>query len=421
MASAKLESTRWPGIYRRGDRWAYDWTDTTGKRRRGTADSREAASAAKAREEERARRGETPGAAVRGVTLNAYALDLFGADLDRPPGVTPARGRYTGRRGAIRDATLSDYRRDLERYILPELGRKPLARLNAPDLARLAATLAARDGDDYLADRTIRRIFAPLGALLATAVEEGATASNPARDVRLPSGRDALRRFDEDADDGDDPAPGRARALTQEQLDAFLLVVDTRWRVFFELLAATGLRVSEAIALRWRDMQLDGERPCVRVRRARVRGVYGPPKSRHGVRDVPLGFELVRALRARQTASEWPRVDDLVFPSLAGTPMSDANLRHRTLNPAAEEAGVPWAGFHAFRHYCASALIADGRNIVQVARWLGHHSPSFTLDVYAHLMDDGVGAPLDAGGVTPGSRSTFREPSVGLDVLDANG
>jgi len=78
-----------------------------------------------------------------------------------------------------------------------------------------------------------------------------------------------------------------------------------------------------------------------------------------------------------------------------GTPMLAENLHRRVLKPAAQEAGVPWAGFHAFRHYCASALIADGRNVVQVSRWLGHHSPSFTLDVYAHLMDDGVGAPLE--------------------------
>lgn len=58
---------------------------------------------------------------------------------------------------------------------------------------------------------------------------------------------------------------------------------------------------------------------------------------------------------------------------------------------------MPWAGFHSFRHTTASMLIADGRNIVQVSRWLGHHSPSFTLDVYAHLMDEGVGDALDLG------------------------
>jgi integrase len=77
--------------------------------------------------------------------------------------------------------------------------------------------------------------------------------------------------------------------------------------------------------------------------------------------------------------------------------MDDGNLRARTLKPAAEEVGVPWAGFHSFRHTCASMLIAEGRNIVQVSRWLGHHSPSFTLDVYAHLMDEGVGNALVIG------------------------
>ena len=75
--------------------------------------------------------------------------------------------------------------------------------------------------------------------------------------------------------------------------------------------------------------------------------------------------------------------------------MDQGNLYHRTLRPAAGEAGVPGAAFHAFRHSCASMLIAEGRNIVQVSRWLGHHSPSFTLDVYAHLMDEGVGEPLE--------------------------
>ena len=55
-------------------------------------------------------------------------------------------------------------------------------------------------------------------------------------------------------------------------------------------------------------------------------------------------------------------------------------------------------------------LIAEGRNIVQVSRWLGHHSPSFTLDVYAHLMDEGVGAPLAdcSGGVSLVDRDRER-------------
>jgi integrase len=191
------------------------------------------------------------------------------------PDTKLARGRYQGRKGAIRDNTRAEYRGDLERYWLPELGGRAVAKLNTRDLS---AVIAARAGDDCLADRTLRRLFAPVAALLATAVEEDYVKHNVARDVRLPSGRDAPRWFDEDAnDEDDDPAPGKARALTRDQLAAFVLVVDPRWRLFFELLAATGLHVSEAIPLRWRDLALDGSRPIVRVRRARVCGAYGPP------------------------------------------------------------------------------------------------------------------------------------------------
>ena len=59
-------------------------------------------------------------------------------------------------------------------------------------------------------------------------------------------------------------------------------------------------------------------------------------------------------------------------------------------------------------------LIAEGRNIVQVSRWLGHHSPSFTLDVYAHLMDEGMGDALVLRGDTPRSDSATRERSAAL-------
>jgi integrase len=82
-----------------------------------------------------------------------------------------------------------------------------------------------------------------------------------------------------------------------------------------------------------------------------------------------------------------------VFPTSVGTVHRPENLR-RALMPLAQGV-VSWLGFHALRHGFASALIEDGRNIVQISRLLGHHSPSFTLATYAHLMDDGVGGPLE--------------------------
>jgi integrase len=132
----------------------------------------------------------------------------------------------------------------------------------------------------------------------------------------------------------------------------------------------------------------------VRVRRALVKGRVEPPKSRHGRRDVPLDQELVREFRRRRQQSEWAGDEDLVFGSLKGTALKVENVRRRVLRLAAEEAGAPWAGFHTFRHTCASMLFERGKNAKQVQKWLGHHSPSFTVDTYVHLLRDAPGEPL---------------------------
>lgn len=55
---------------------------------------------------------------------------------------------------------------------------------------------------------------------------------------------------------------------------------------------------------------------------------------------------------------------------------------------------LDWVTLHTFRHTCASRLLSEGRSIRQVAAWLGHTEPSFTLRTYCHLMDDGLGEAL---------------------------
>ena len=92
--------------------------------------------------------------------------------------------------------------------------------------------------------------------------------------------------------------------------------------------------------------------------------------------------------------------DAPVFATEAGTPLNRSNISARVLKPAAagvgltvEEDGeqVAWVTFHSFRHTCASLLFEEGRNVKQVAEWLGHSDPSFTLRTYVHLLDAGVG------------------------------
>ena len=95
----------------------------------------------------------------------------------------------------------------------------------------------------------------------------------------------------------------------------------------------------------------------------------GPLKSRHARRNLPIPVELAEALRAH-LGSRGSR--ELAFESEARTVLDPDNLAERVLAPACSEAGVEWAGFHTFRHTVASRLFAQGRNVLQVQKWLGH-------------------------------------------------
>jgi integrase len=280
---------------------------------------------------------------------------------------------------------LSDYRRQIKQYIVPFFGkRQRLTELSPSRVAQFVAWLASEDQQQrVLADGTIRNICAPLRACLGTAVREGVIRSNPAVSIDLPN-REGI------VDDEDD-----VRALTSEQLDTFLRVVHADWRTFFHLLAVTGLRISEAIGLEWRHVHLDGSDPHVKIRQRMVRGRMGPPKSRRGRRDVPLPHSLVIELRQLRASTNYPEADQPVFASTRGTVLRPNNVWARILKPAAQEAGVPDIGFHSFRHTCAALLISEGRNIVQISRFLGHASPAFTLTRYGGLMNDDMGGGID--------------------------
>jgi hypothetical protein len=111
---------------------------------------------------------------------------------------------------------------------------------------------------------------------------------------------------------------------------------------------------------------------------------------------VPLPASLVCRLREHLGVLAVDE-DQPLFPSAINTPLDPDNVRTRMLKPLVEEAGAPWAGWHTLRHTFASLQIARGANIVQLSRALGHHSPAFTLSVYAHLLEGEEAPALDLG------------------------
>lgn len=294
------------------------------------------------------------------------------------------RYRGQGRRG-FRENTRDEYRRLIAAYARPYFsGRLKLVDVTTYDIARFLDWLADESAQGRrLADSTVANVVNPLRAALATAKREGLIRHNPAQGLALPH-REQI------ADEEDE-----VKVFSREQLSAVLAMAPEGHQLLFELLASTGLRISEAIALQRLHLQLDADEPEVCVRRAIVRERIEPPKSKHGRREVRLPAPLAAKLRAHLAAQPDQDSTALAFPNETGGALDPNNLRRRVLKPLAEEVNAPWAGFHTFRHTFASIHLRQGTNLLQLSRALGHHSPAFTLTRYTHLLPGDEAPPLD--------------------------
>lgn len=350
----RLVKTSTPGVYRRGNRYVVIVRDPSGKQRKHSARTLVEARTMRTTLSADVARGEYR--AQTKITFAEYAGSWL----------TTYGGRTS--RGAVRATTAREYRRHVQRAVA-YFGRRRLAEIEPRDVKAYAAHVASTG----VKRNTVRNCVAALRVVLATAVEDGLLRSNPAVRVRLPP-----------AQQHDEHEPERAKALTRDELAALIAECPDRWRLLVTLLAQTGLRLGEALALAWEHVDFGRKR--VLVRRQYTAGAYGPPKSRYGRRDVPMTDQLARALWERRKAARGAD-EALVWPGRDGRPL-DGSTVYRAVQTAGKAAGVPWAHPHALRHTCATLLFHAGLNAKQVQVWLGHHSPAFTLSTYVHLLSD---------------------------------
>jgi integrase len=371
----QLVKTSTPGIYKRGGRYVVRFRDSRGKQRKLFARTLAEARDVKAEKTTDVRRGEYR--ALSKVTFAEYAPEWIAS--------------YAGRTSrGVRDATRRDYARalgldldtgeplDPPRGAVAFFGRMRLTEIETRDVKTYATQVASTG----VARGTVRLALAPVKTLLATAVEEGLIRSNPSAGLRIAQVK---------GNDGEESGDEKVKALTEDELKALIEAVPVERRLLVTLLAQAGLRISELLPLRWQD--IDFGRRRLRVRRSLSRGLIGAPKTRHGRRDVPLTEAMTRALwNARKAPGVDGRDEALVFPGRDGGYL-DRTQVFRVVKAAAAKAGVPWAGLHTLRHSAATILFRRGWNAVQVQKFLGHHSPAFTLAVYVHLLPDDLPEP----------------------------
>lgn len=247
-------------------------------------------------------------------------------------------------------------------HIRPALGHHRLVALQAADIQKLYADLQQAG----YAPATIGLVHSVLSRILRRAVDWGDLARSPATAVHPPRLRRTAPRFLDVAE-----VQQLLAAVQGDRLEAFV------W-----LAVTTGLREGELIGLYWADLDLDAGVLRVQRQYTRDEGIT-PPKSERGARVIPLAAPTRRVLLAHRAQAAG---NPLVFPSRAGTPIRDTQLRKRWWYPLLERAGLPRVVLHSLRHSCGSFLLHLGMPLAQVSRILGHSSVAVTSAVYIHAL-----------------------------------
>jgi integrase len=237
--------------------------------------------------------------------------------------------------------------------------------------------IGRQDVQQWVADRfrrklgwqTVRNAWTLLSGILETAVEYGYLSMNPARGVKFPE-----KELKE--------APV---LFTADDFVKLLEQLDEPYRTMARLIALTGLRIGELLAVRWRCLDL--EIGTLSVRESVYEGKFQSPKTRKSRRTMPLGPQIILWLREHRVRAKRTESDDLVFGNRKGQPLRESKLLRNVLQPAAERAGLGRVTWHQFRHI-HSSLLNDLRVPVKIAQeQLGHSSISTTLNIYTHVVD----------------------------------
>jgi integrase len=332
-------------------RWRVRWRDPSGKHRSKSF----------------ARRAD----AVR--YMHGLATDLYANTYTDPNAgrviVDDLAREWLARKDVLRKPkTAHGYRQVYRTMVQPRWGGVPVGTITARAVQTWITELAAR----YSPSR-VRQAHLVLAAIL-----DDTDMPNPARArIERP------------------PMPMRATypLLTHGQVaalaDAAGDIGTPMDRALVLVMAYTGLRWSELVALTWADWDELGRRLWVRRAEPDVNGrlIPGTPKSRQA-RGVPV------AAPAALSLATLDRTTPRMFQAPSGAPIRAGRWRARVLTPACHRTGLPVMTPHAFRHTAASLAIASGASVKAVQAMLGHSRASYTmtLDVYADLPDGDLDA-----------------------------
>ena len=289
------------------------------------------------------------------------------------------------KRGSIRPKTYESYMYIIDSYVNPVIGDTPLKDLRTDHIQKLLNNMASKG----LSSRTIRYAATIIHSFLAQAVKNGIIARNVSDAITLPKG-----------------SKKQMRVLSGDEQKRLIEVCrNDRLGAAFILSLAAGLRRSECLAIRWKDINLDENyiqivQSLVRIKnyegdKKKSELVFQQPKTASSIRTIPIPPSVKAELenhKARQDGekakAEGAYCDiDLVFCTELGKPIEPRNFE-RKFKQLLEKANIPTINLHGLRHSFATRLLEENEHPKIVQEMLGHKSIQITLDTYSHVSKE---------------------------------
>ncbi|TAK36118.1 MAG: site-specific integrase [Chloroflexota bacterium] len=278
-------------------------------------------------------------------------------------------------RQTIRPSTYECYALGIRR-LAPHIGSLRLSALSPAHVQTCYSALL----DSGLSRRSVELTHAVLHRALRQAMKWGLIGRNPTDAVSVPR-----------------PIRKEMRTLTAEQVQKlFEFTAEHRLHALWVLMATTGLRLGEATALRWEDIDLKTNRLIVQRALQKQKGkglVFVEPKTERSRRTIHIAAGTVVVLRQHRARQVEERLKagalwedkDLAFCTETGAPLTQ-DMARSPFQTALRRAGLPSIRLHDLRHTAATLLLAQGVHPKVVQEMLGHSTITLTLDTYSHVI-----------------------------------
>lgn len=277
----------------------------------------------------------------------------------------------------VKPTTAENYRFLLDRYILPKFGSELLKDLSSVRIEKMLIELIQNHSES-----TVRLVSIVLSQGLERAVKDRLLPLNPAKGIERPKGKKRT-----------------VTPYTSSELKTLLgELEDHRLFAFFRVLAYTGARRGEVLALRWSDLEFENATLTISKNRTRIGKTVieqESTKGGDGRRTVQLGAETLKLLKDHRKRQLQERIkagslwqdSNFIFTQENGLPL-DPSTPYQLFKRIAKKLGLRSESLHSIRHLHATELLNAGVGIHEVKEQLGHSDISTTLRIYAHIRPE---------------------------------